>query len=104
MSDTDPPLYVSWNNVQPDIAGDIRKLLDSCDYRIDPPEDVMEAIIFRSDDIAMLDELVRNTRCPQPYRDESGRRIGNVLRIWREGKRIKADIECVPGDGERSER
>lgn len=52
----------------------------------------MQAVIFRSDDTETLDRLVAN------FKDANGVRIGTVLRIWRKGKRIVADIECVPED------
>lgn len=57
----------------------------------------MEAVIFRSDDTQTLDCLVANFK-PCPHLDADGVRIGTVLRIWREGTRIVADIECVPED------
>jgi|HubBroStandDraft_2_1064218.scaffolds.fasta_scaffold2472902_2 hypothetical protein len=58
----------------------------------------MEAIIFRSDDIKMLDEIVANTKLPMGFYNEKGERIGTTLKLRRCGGTIIATVECVPED------
>ncbi len=45
----------------------------------------------------MLDQMVVRFK-PCPFNDQDGKRIGTVLRIWREDGNVLADIECVEAD------
>ena len=57
----------------------------------------MIATIYRSDDTEFLERIVLGFRAGVPV-NKDGQRVGTVLKVWREGKYIKADIECVDED------
>lgn len=58
----------------------------------------MEATVFRSKDHVMLDKIVGKHWVGMPFLDENGDRVGTVVRMWRDGDRVRADIEVVPED------
>lgn len=49
--------------------------------------------LFQSDDIAALDRLVENFTPGMPVKDEDGKQVGTVKKIWRDGNTVRGDIE-----------
>jgi hypothetical protein len=58
----------------------------------------MQAVIYRSKDREELDRLARHYKLGMPFVGRNGERIGTILRTWRAGEYLMAEIECVPED------
>lgn len=52
----------------------------------------MHVKIVRSPDHQMLEKLIANTKLPMDYCDKNDRRIGEIVRLWRDGDYIMADV------------
>lgn len=55
----------------------------------------MQVCIYRSDDQALLDQIVASFRPGRPIFNEKNQRIGSVVRIWRKGDILLADCEVA---------
>ncbi len=57
-----------------------------------------ESIIYRSEDIAALDRIVQQSPVPFPFKSETDEIIGSVVKLWRDGNCIKAQVDVSADD------
>ena len=51
--------------------------------------------LFYSRKIDILERLVKGFKIGKPFYNAKHQRIGTVLKIWRSGHYLVADVECV---------